>query len=269
MPMLQTDVLQQQLSNHILWLRLSKPDQRNPLSRELIDALSLAMADAASNDDVRVVVICSSGPVFSAGHDLKEMGSPPQGQSPEAHKRNILNACAQMMLSIVNSPKVVIASVQGIATAAGCQLVSACDLALASETAGFCLPGVNIGAFCTTPLVGVGRNVSRKHAMELALTGDMVSAHDAERMGLINRVVAVDELEEATQALAEKIASKSSLGIASGKQAFYQQIEMPIEQAFEFATDVMVRGFDSLDGEEGVKAFIEKRRPRWQGLESK
>lgn len=259
-------VLKQSVSDHVLCLRLNRPGKRNPLSHELITALHSAINEASNDDNVRVIVIASSGPVFSAGHNLKEMSATPEGETAQNHKRKILNACAAMMQSIVYSPKAVIASVQGTATAAGCQLVSACDLALAADTAQFCLPGVNIGAFCTTPLVGVGRNMHRKHAMEMALTGDMLSAEDAVRMGLLNRAVPAEALEEETMALACRIAQRSSQGIASGKSAFYQQIDMPLDQAFEFATEVMVNGFDSDDGREGVDAFLQKRAPKWRGL---
>jgi enoyl-CoA hydratase/carnithine racemase len=175
----------------------------------------------------------------------------------------ILHSCAQMMLGIVHSPKAIIAAVQGTATAAGCQLVSACDLAIASNTANFCTPGVNIGMFCTTPLVGVGRNIHRKHAMELALTGDLFSAEDAVRFGLINRAVPAEELREQVQAMAGKIAAKSAQGIRSGKEAFYRQVELPLEEAFEYANKSMLEGLMSGDAIEGTSAFLEKRQPKW------
>lgn len=168
-----------------------------------------------------------------------------------------------MMLAIVHSPKAILASVQATATAAGCQLVSACDLAIASEEAEFCTPGVNIGSFCTTPLVGIGRNIHRKHAMELALTGDLFSATDAVRFGLINRAVPVADLRSETEQLALKIASKSAQGIRAGKEDFYRQIDMPLEQAFEFANKAMLEAMLTGDAAEGIKAFLEKRSPRW------
>ena len=214
---------------------------------------------------MRVIVITGSGPVFSAGHDLREMG-PGTGESPEHREsriRQILLDCSKMMLAIVHSPKAIIASVQGTATAAGCQLVSACDLAVAAQRARFCTPGVNIGIFCTTPLVGVGRNVHRKHAMEMALTGDMFSGEEAVRFGLVNRVVPADELRRTTEELAQKIASRSAQGIRSGKEAFYRQIDMPIEEAFRFANEAMLCGMTSPDAEEGTAAFFERRAPSW------
>jgi enoyl-CoA hydratase/carnithine racemase len=176
-------------AGHVLWLTLNRPAQRNPLSSGMIRALAEAVRAAGEDPAVRVIVIASTGPVFSAGHDLREMG-PRNGETREeraARVRGILDDCASMMLTIVHSPRAVIACVEGVATAAGCQLVSACDLALASEEAKFCTPGVNIGTFCTTPLVGIGRNVHRKHAMEMALTGDLMSAADAVRFGLVNQ----------------------------------------------------------------------------------
>jgi enoyl-CoA hydratase/carnithine racemase len=168
-----------------------------------------------------------------------------------------------MMLAIVHSPKAVIACVQGTATAAGCQLVSACDLALASDEAHFCTPGVNIGTFCTTPLVGIGRNIHRKHAMELALTGEMFSAGEAVRFGLVNRAEPVDKLYASVEELAAKIASRSAQGIRAGKEAFYRQIDMPIEQAFSYANEAMLEGLLCGDAAEGTSAFLEKRKPVW------
>lgn len=250
---------------HVLWLTLNRPAQRNPLSSGMIAALAGELGAAREDPRVRAIVITSTGPVFSAGHDLREMG-PRQGESAARRSiriRQILDDCAGMMLAIVHSPKAVIACVQGTATAAGCQLVSACDLAVASEQAQFCTPGVNIGTFCTTPLVGIGRNIQRKHAMEMALTGDLMSAADAVRFGLVNRVVPAGVLREAAADLALKIAGKSARAIRAGKETFYRQIDMPLEEAFNYATEAMVRGLLSADAEEGTRAFLEKRSPHW------
>lgn len=250
---------------HVLWLTLNRPDQRNPLSSQMIAALRKSILAANDNPQVRVVVLSASGPVFCAGHDLREMARQP-GEAREAQAirlRQILADCQQMMLAMVHSPKAIIASVQGTATAAGCQLVSACDLAIASEDARFCTPGVNIGTFCTTPLVGIGRNMHRKHAMELALTGDLFSARDAQRFGLINHSAPPSELHAAVEALAEKIASRSAQGIAAGKEAFYRQIDMPLEDAFAFANEAMLEGLLCDDAQEGSNAFLEKRHPVW------
>jgi enoyl-CoA hydratase/carnithine racemase len=192
--------------------------------------------------------------------------SPRPGETDEQRAvriRRILDDCAAMMLSIVHSPKAVIACVQGTATAAGCQLVSACDLALASDQAKFCTPGVNIGTFCTTPLVGIGRNIHRKHAMAMALTGDMIAAADAVRFGLVNEAVPAADLHTAVGQLAGRIASRSAQAIRAGKETFYRQVDMPLEQAFAFATEAMVKGLLSADAAEGTLAFLEKRHPQW------
>jgi enoyl-CoA hydratase/carnithine racemase len=249
----------------VLWLTLNRPAQRNPLSSGMIQALAAAIGAAGADPAVRAIVIASTGPVFSAGHDLREMGRR-EGETEQeraARIRGILDACARMMLAIVHSPRAVIACVEGVATAAGCQLVSACDLALASEDAQFCTPGVNIGTFCTTPLVGIGRNMHRKHAMEMALTGDLMSAADAERFGLVNRVLPAAAVRGAVAELALKIAGKSASAIRSGKTTFYRQIDMPLQEAFGYATDAMVQGLLSPDAEEGSRAFLEKRSPQW------
>ena len=257
--------LLEDLRGNVLWLTLNRPGQRNPLSSGMIAALRAAMAGAADNPAVRVVVISGAGSMFSAGHDLREMQRQ-AGESPEAHRqrvRQVLDDCASMMLGIVHSPKAVIARVHGTATAAGLQLVSACDLAIADEQTRFCTPGVNIGAFCTTPLVGVGRNVLRKHALELALTGDMFGADDALRFGLVNKVVAAGELAGEVEQLAEKIASRSAQAIRLGKEAFYRQVEMPLEEAFKYATEAMLAGLMAADAAEGTSAFLGKRKPVW------
>jgi enoyl-CoA hydratase/carnithine racemase len=255
----------QELEGHVLWLTLNRPQQRNPLSSHMIAALHSAVLAADEDSRVRVVVITGSGPIFSAGHDLREI-SGLHGESTaqrESRVRAILLACSKMMLAIVHSPKAIIACVQGTATAAGCQLVSACDMALADDSAHFSTPGVNIGTFCTTPLVGIGRNMHRKHAMEMALTGDLFSADDAIRYGLINRAIPTGQLLPSTRELAEKIASRSAQGIRHGKAAFYRQIDMPLEQAFEYANEATLQAMQSEDAAEGIRAFLEKRAPSW------
>tara|TARA_R110002110_G_scaffold66978_1_gene182974 strand:+ start:61325 stop:62029 length:705 start_codon:yes stop_codon:yes gene_type:complete len=234
----------------------------------MIAALHQQLHNANSNEAVRAIVITANGPVFSSGHDLKEMSGRRAGVEPdtEMRVRDVLDACAEMMLALVASPKPIIAAVQGVASAAGCQLVSMCDLALASEDVRFCTPGVNIGTFCTTPLVGIGRNMHRKHAMEMALTGDLFSAEDAVRFGLINRTVPLDQLHSEVEALAQRIAAKSSVGIAKGKAAFYAQIEQPIREAYRDAGCAMLDAMTTQECEEGVDAFLGKRQPQWQGL---
>jgi len=259
------DLLLEEIINQVLWISLNRPKQRNPLSLEMLKALTDALDKANSNPSIRAIVLASKGPVFSAGHDLKQMGRQNEEslESQQARVKEILQACSTMMLSIVHSPKAIIACVQGTATAAGCQLVSACDLAIAADSATFCTPGVNMGGFCTTPLVGIGRTIHRKHAMAMALTGDSISAADAASMGLINEAVPGDQLTEHVRELAEKIASKSAQGIRNGKSDFYRQVEMPLEDAFDFANDAMIRAMTSSDAQEGNAAFFEKRPPQW------
>lgn len=256
------------IDKHVLWLSMNRPTQRNPLSSTMLQTLLMHIKEANENDDVRVIVIKGEGEVFSAGHDLKEMSGKKDNCEPNNEKRieGILNDCTQLMMSLIKSPKAIIACVQGTASAAGCQLVSMCDLAIAQDQAFFCAPGVNIGTFCTTPLVGIGRNMHRKHAMELALTGDMFSAEDAIRFGLINKAVSKDCLIEETKKLAEKIATKSAVGIHSGKLAYYQQIEESIEDAYHSASHAMLTAMLSDECEEGISAFFEKRSPNWKGL---
>jgi enoyl-CoA hydratase/carnithine racemase len=258
-------ILTEDIDNQVRWITLNQPNKRNPLSSHMLTALTEELNHAGSDPNVRAIVITGSGPVFSAGHDLREMGRR-EGESLEEQQmriRVILERCAEMMLGIVHSPKAVIACVQGAATAAGCQLVSACDLAIAAETATFCTPGVSIGAFCTTPLVGIGRNIHRKHAMAMALTGDAISANEAERIGLINEATPANQLVHRTSEVADRIASKSTQGIRHGKEDFYRQIDMPLEDAFSYANEAMVRAMTSPDAEEGKTAFFEKRAPRW------
>lgn len=258
-------LIEQQQTQHVRWLTLSNETQRNPLSSDMLRALTQALHEAYEDDVVRCIVIAARGPVFSAGHDLAEM-SKREDESRDAWRARVtavLEACATMMQAIVHGPKAVIACVQGTATAAGCQLVSACDLAIADSAARFCTPGVNLGAFCTTPLVGIGRNLSRKHALEMALTGDFFDATDAERFGLINRHVPAEDVIAETQKLAERIASRSPQSIRDGKTAFYTQLEMPLQQAFEHANQVMLDAMTSDEARHGVKAFFEKRAPNW------
>ena len=253
----------------VLWLTLNQPERRNPLSSEVIETLSGLLEKAYADETVRAIVLASTGPVFSAGHDLSEMNQRPDEDAAAFSKRieSILEKCAAMMMGIVDAPKPVIACVQGTATAAGCQLVSACDLAIAASDAGFCTPGVNVGVFCTTPLVGIGRNLSRKHAMEMALTGDIFSADAAVQFGLINRHVSGNELQKETEALAHKIASRSAQSIRDGKHIFYRQIEMPLSDAFSLANKAMRDAVTKTeDAEEGRRAFLDKNAPQWDGL---
>ena len=250
----------------VLRITLVDAKRRNALSLRMIAALADAIAAAAADPAVRVVILAAEGPAFCAGHDLKELtaarANPDRGRAVFAET---MTSCAALMTSIVRCPKPVIAEVAGVATAAGCQLVASCDLAVAAEGASFATPGVHIGLFCSTPMVALSRNVSRKHAMEMLLTGASVSAADAARMGLINQVVAADRLTEETEAMARLIASKSPLTLKIGKEAFYAQAEMTLDEAYRLTAEVMVENMLARDAEEGISAFIEKRHPVWEG----
>jgi enoyl-CoA hydratase/carnithine racemase len=245
-------------------LTLNRPETRNCLSEDTIAALHAAIAEIAGSDAVRAIVITGAGSAFSSGHDLKEMtahrSDPDRGR---AYFAKIMNACSQMMLAIVRSPKPVIAAVNGIATAAGCQLMASCDLAVASQDARFATPGVNIGLFCSTPMVALSRNVSRKAAMEMLLLGDMVEAAEAKELGLVNRVVEPDETVNAAVELGRKIAEKPKATLKIGKEAFYRQLEMPLDEAYAYASTVMVENMLHAEAEEGIGAFLEKRQPNW------
>lgn len=249
----------------ILRLTLNDAGRRNALSEAMLGELGGAFAEAGSNTSVRVVILAANGPAFCAGHDLKEMTagrSAPDGG--KAYFTKVMAMCSGVMQAIVDCPKPVIAEVEGVATAAGCQLVASCDLAIASETARFSTPGVHIGLFCSTPMVALSRNVSNKHAMEMLLTGDMTSANRAEEIGLVNRTVAPEALQEATMDMARKIASRPSMTLATGKRAFYAQRGMTLSAAYEYASRLMVENMLARDAEEGIGAFIEKRSPQWR-----
>ena len=250
--------------NGILRLTLNDVARRNALSEAMLTQLGFAFEKAANNTSVRVIILAANGPAFCAGHDLKELSagrhSDDKGRQYFTH---IMTMCSDVMQAIVMCPKPVIAEVGGVATAAGCQLVASCDLAIASDNSKFSTPGVHIGLFCSTPMVALSRNVSHKHAMEMLLTGDMTSAKRAAEIGLINRVVLKENLSTATLELAQKIASKSSMTLATGKKAFYAQREKTLPEAYNFTTKVMVDNMLARDAEEGINAFIEKRNPNW------
>ena len=249
----------------ILRLTLDDPSRRNALSEAMMTRLADAFTDAGKNPAVRVIILGANGPAFCAGHDLKEMTAGRAGpDGGRAYFTKVMGQCSAMMQTIVNCPKPVIAEVTGIATAAGCQLVASCDLAIAADTARFSTPGVHIGLFCSTPMVALSRNVSNKHAMEMLLIGDMTPASRAAEMGLVNHAVPEDALRAATLDMARKIASKSSMTLATGKRAFYAQREMPLAQAYDYASQVMVDNMLAHDAREGINAFIEKRAPQWQ-----
>ncbi|MGH6665640.1 MAG: enoyl-CoA hydratase [Pseudolabrys sp.] len=249
----------------IALLSLNRPQARNTLSEAMLAALHDEFASIAKDDKVRAVIISHNGLAFCAGHDMKEMtahrGDPDRGRG---YFKALMGRCSALMMSIQKLPQPVIAAVEGVATAAGCQLVATCDLAVASETARFSTPGVHIGLFCSTPMVALSRNVANKHAMDMLLTGDMVSAADAYRIGLVNRVAPAGKASEQALDLARHIASKSMLTVKLGKQAFYRQRELDLAGAYKLTVDVMVENMMARDSEEGIGAFIEKRDPRWE-----
>ncbi|HVM79774.1 MAG TPA: enoyl-CoA hydratase [Stellaceae bacterium] len=245
----------------VAWLTLNRPAQRNALSIALMAALQAEVDAIAADKSVKAVVIAGAGPAFCAGHDLREIRANPGRQ----HYERVFAQCSRLMLSLTKLPKPVIARVHGIATAAGCQLVATCDLAVAAADARFATPGVNIGLFCSTPMVALTRAVGRKAAMEMLLTGDLVDAERARDLGLVNRVVPAARLDEEVTALARQIAGKSPLTLAIGKEAFYRQAELGLAEAYAYASEVMTRNMLARDAEEGVDAFLEKRPPSWEG----
>lgn len=241
-------------------LTLNRPQQRNALSVGLMSALEAELAAISTDPSVRAVVIAANGPAFCAGHDMKEMRANPD----ERYYLDLFTQCSRMMLAITRLPQPVIARVHALATAAGCQLVATCDLAVAARSAWFATPGVHIGLFCSTPMVALSRNVGRKQSMEMLLLGEKVEAEQAERWGLINKVVDDDKLDETIAEMTVKLASKSTLTLAIGKQAFYEQIDMDLEAAYAYASQSMTSNMLARDAEEGIDAFIEKRKAQWE-----
>jgi enoyl-CoA hydratase/carnithine racemase len=246
-------------------LTLNQPETRNALSEGMIRALTEAFVATGGDRSVRAVVLAANGPAFSAGHDLKEItahrADPDGGR---AYTSRLMTDCSALMQAIVRLPQPVIAAVETVATAAGCQLVATCDLAVASENARFATPGVHIGLFCSTPMVALTRNVAPKHAMEMLLTGDMINADTALRFGLVNRVVAPGHARDEALALARKIAAKSALTVKLGKETFYRQMDMTLADAYRHASAVMVENMLARDAKEGIRAFVEKRNPAWE-----
>jgi enoyl-CoA hydratase/carnithine racemase len=241
-------------------LALNRPDAYNALSRELLTALERELEQIRTDPGIRVVVITGQGRAFCAGHDLKELRAE---RVDPAKVRSLFEQCSAVMLALNRLPQPVVALVDGIATAAGCQLVAACDLALATTNARFATSGVRYGLFCSTPMVPLSRNLARKPAMEMLLTGDFIDADEALRLGLVNQVVSPDRLEEAFDALLARLLNKPADVLALGKRAFYRQLEMGLEQAYAFTTDVMVENANYRNFEEGLAAFVEKRQPSW------
>ena len=261
-----TLLLTEQPAPGVVMLILNRSHARNALSCATMTALSDALATLGADPAISAIILAANGPAFCAGHDLKEMTShrsdPDGGHSFYAQT---MTQCASVMQAIVACPKPVIAAVEGIATAAGCQLVATCDLAVAADTATFSTPGVNIGLFCSTPMVALSRNVPRKRAMEMLLLGETLSAHDAVNFGLVNRVVSKDQVRATALDMAHTIATKSKATIAVGKAAFYAQIDQPLGEAYAYAADIMVRNMMHADAQEGIGAFLDKRAPKWSG----
>jgi enoyl-CoA hydratase/carnithine racemase len=256
-----SDILLRQDKGAVAILTLNRPAQRNPLSEAMLAALAETLDAIAADASIRAVMLQAEGKAFSAGHDLKEV----QANRNRDYYDWLLRECAGVMKRIVRLPQPMIAAVEGIATAAGCQLVASADIAFASEDARFATPGVNIGLFCSTPMVALSRNVAPKHAMEMLLSGELMDAEHAMRIGLVNRVLPPGAVRGAALAFAESIASRSGYTVKVGKQAFYRQLELGLDEAYDYASDVMAENMMARDAEEGIGAFIEKREPKWEG----
>ena len=257
-------LLKDKIDNGILRLTLNNPKNQNTLSELMIDSLKKAFSDAATDQSIRVIILAANGAIFCAGHDLKEITEARKSQdSGTDYFKQLFDSCSELMQMIVSNPKPVIAEVDGIATAAGCQLVASCDLAIATNDSKFATPGVNIGLFCSTPMVALSRNVAKKHAMEMLLTGDMIDSKNAKAIGLINNHVSKDLLMEKTLSIANKIASKSAMTVKMGKQAFYIQSELELSEAYKYTSKIMVENMLKEDAKEGIDAFINKRNPKW------
>lgn len=242
-------------------LSLNRPSQFNSLSKAMLETLIDEIDTIADDDNIRVVVLSGEGKAFCAGHDLKEMRANPQ----LAFQQDLFRLCARFMTKLTELPQPVIARVHGIATAAGCQLVSMCDLAVAADAARFAVSGINVGLFCATPSVGLSRNMGRKEAFEMLVTGDFIDAAEAQRRGLVNRVVPIDQLDEEIGKLAASICAKSPLAVRMGKQMFYRQLEMGLDAAYQLASETMACNMMAEDAAEGIDAFIAKRKPEWKG----
>ena len=259
-----SDLIIEDFKDSILKITLNNPSQQNTLSLQFINDLKKIIENADCSDEVKVIILSSSGNVFSAGHNLKEIKSHREDKDQGLHFfTTLINSCSDLMLKIINNSKPVIEEVNGIATAAGCQLVASCDLAYASEGSKFATPGVNIGLFCSTPMVALSRVVNNKHSMEMLLTGDFINAEKAKSIGLINNYFSEDKLVNETKGMAIKIANKSSQTLKIGKKAFYNQSEMKISDAYKYSSEIMIKNMMNQDSEEGIAAFLEKREPNW------
>ena len=259
-----SDLIIEDLKESILKITFNNPSQQNTLSLEFINDLKKIIDKADKNDDVKVIILSSSGKVFSAGHNLKEIKSHRDDKDQGLQFfTTLINSCSDLMIKIINNSKPIIAEVSGIATAAGCQLVASCDLAYASENSKFATPGVNIGLFCSTPMVALSRVVKSKHSMEMLLTGDFIDANKAKNIGLINNYFSEDSLVDEIRQMANKIANKSSQTVKIGKKAFYNQAQMKTDDAYKYASEIMIENMMNQDSDEGISAFLEKRDPNW------
>ena len=257
-------ILEIEVRGPVAHMTMNAPERLNALSDEMLEALQTGLDGLANNAHVRVITIAGAGKAFCAGHDLRQMAEKrKEADGGVAAFRDLFDRCSALMARIRFMPQPVIAQVHGIATAAGCQLVATCDLAVAAKETRFGVNGVNIGLFCSTPMVALSRNIARKKAFEMLTTGDFINATRAEELGLINRVVESDDLSAATAALADQIASKLGSAVKLGKAAFYQQLELPVAEAYAYTGDVMVKNMQNKDTQEGINAFIEKRPPDW------
>ena len=258
-------LIKESCDNGVLRLVMNNLDQKNALSENMMNILIDEIKAASSDPSIKVIVLAANGNVFCSGHDLKEITAARENEdSGEDYFKNLFNSCSLLMELIVNIPQPVIAEVDGVATAAGCQLVASCDLAIASHESKFATPGVNIGLFCSTPMVALSRNVNKKNAMEMLLTGDFINAEKAKEIGLINNTAPKEELTIEVSKLAEKIASKSSVTVSIGKKAFYAQAEMNLSEAYKYTSQIMKDNLLNDDAKEGIDAFIEKRSPDWK-----
>ena len=251
--------------NGIIRFILNNPKNLNALSENMMDLIQNNLVKASLDKNIRVIIIAGEGSTFSSGHDLKELkAARKDADKGKKYYLKIMKKCSKMMQTIIKCPKPVIAEVAGTATAAGCQLVASCDLAYASNRASFATPGVNIGLFCSTPMVAISRNLTNKHSMEMLLTGELISSDKAAKIGLINDVVEINRLEDFVLKKAQKISKKSSVTLKIGKEAFYKQLEMKLSDAYDYASKVMVQNMLKLDAKEGIDAFIDKREPKWK-----
>jgi enoyl-CoA hydratase/carnithine racemase len=254
-------ILMREDKEGVATLTLNRPTQFNSLSEEMLAELQAALNTIAQDKTVRAVVIAGAGKAFCAGHDLKQM----RANHSKAYMQKLFKQCGKVMMTIVEMPQPVIARIHGIATAAGCQLVAMCDLAVAAEGARFAVSGINVGLFCSTPSVALGRAMGRKEAMEMLLTGDFIDAAEAQRRGLVNRVVPLDQLDAEVKKLTDSICAKSAVAVGMGKQMFYKQLEMGLDGAYQLAVETMACNMMSDDAAEGIDAFMQKRKPEWKG----